>query len=91
MAEHNKNSCYASKALQEKVSNSANASRDTRLTSAQAESWRAFLEESLSANVGFHLVVSAYWDSMPTVADIVIVSETSGDDNSRECGAKSLP
>lgn len=27
--------------------------------------------------MGFHLAVSAYWDSIPTVADMVIVIETS--------------
>jgi len=31
----------------------------------------------LFARVGFHLVASAYWDSMPTFADIVMVIETS--------------
>ena len=37
------------------------------------------MEASLLARVGFHLDVSAYWVSMPTVADIVIVIGTSDD------------
>jgi len=85
MAEHDKDSSDASKALRMRLASfPCQCWRcqgfGSKRTSAHAVSCSACLEASLLAKVGFHVVVSAYWVSMPTVADIVIVIGTSAAD-----------